>query len=47
MSYDIKNVKNMTDLITYFSIELAWDINTEDFDDIEDISYNFDAEELD
>jgi len=46
MAYDIRNVKNITDLISYFSQNLGWDISIDDFDDIEDISYDFDAEDV-
>lgn len=46
MAYDIRNVKNITDLISYFSQNLGWDIDIDDFDDIEDISYDFEAEDI-
>ncbi|MCQ2505841.1 MAG: hypothetical protein MJ113_01540 [Lachnospiraceae bacterium] len=46
MNYDIRNVKNTTDLITYFSTNLGWDIDMDSFDDIEDISYDFEAEDI-
>lgn len=46
MAYDIRNVKNITDLISYFSQNLGWNIDIDDFDDIEDISYDFDAEDI-
>lgn len=46
MAYDIRNVKNITDLISYFSQNLGWNISIDDFDDIEDISYDFDAEDI-
>lgn len=46
MAYDIRNIKNITDLIGYFSQNLGWDIDLDDFDDIEDISYDFDAEDI-
>lgn len=46
MAYDIRNVKTMTDLIGYFSQNLQWNIDVDDFDDIEDISYDFDAEDI-
>ena len=39
MAYDIRNVRNITDLITYFSQNLNWDIDIDDFDTIEDVSY--------
>ena len=46
MTYDIRNVKNITDLISYFSQNLGWNISIDDFDNIEDISYNFSAEDI-
>lgn len=46
MAYDIRNVKNITDLISYFSQNLGWDISIDDFDDIDAISYDFDAEDI-
>jgi len=46
MSYDIRNVKSSADLITYFSANLGWDIDADSFDDIEDISYDFEAEDI-
>lgn len=46
MAYDIRNVKSITDLIGYFSENLNWAIDIDDFDDIEDISYDFEAEDI-
>lgn len=46
MARDIREVKNITDLIGYFSTNLGWDIDIDDFDDIEDISYDFDAADI-
>lgn len=46
MAKDIRNVKNITDLISYFSQNLGWDVDIDDFDDIEDISYDFDAADI-
>ena len=46
MAYDIRNVRNITDLITYFSQNLNWDIDIDDFDDIEDVSYDFTAADI-
>ena len=43
---DIRNVKNMTDLIFYFSENLDWNIDVDDFDDIDDIAYDFEAEDI-
>lgn len=46
MSYDIRNVKDMTGLITYFAEKLQWNIDVDDFDDIEDVAYDFEAEDI-
>ena len=46
MNYDIRNIRNITDLINYFSQKLNWDIDLDDFENIEDISYDFDAEDI-
>ena len=46
MSYDIRNVQNINHLIMYFSKVLNWDIDTDSFDDIDDISYDFSASDL-
>ncbi|SFG84200.1 hypothetical protein, partial [Oribacterium sp. WCC10] len=46
MSKDIREVKCITDLIGYFSTNLGWDVEIDDFDDIEDISYDFDASDI-
>ena len=46
MAYDIRNVRNITDLVTYFSQNLNWDIDIDDFDDIEDVSYDFTASDI-
>ena len=46
MAYDIRNVRNIADLISYFSQNLGWNIDIDDFDDIEDISYDFEAEDI-
>ena len=43
MSIDIRNVKDMNGLITYFAEKLDWNIDLDDFEDIEDITYDFDA----
>lgn len=43
---NIRNVKNMTDLIFYFSENLDWNIDADDFDDIADIAYDFEAEDI-
>ena len=46
MAYDIRNVKNITDLICYFSQNLNWEIDIDDFETIEDISYDFSASDI-
>ena len=43
---DIRNVKTLSDLTIYFSEELGWDIDPDDFVDIEDITYDFSAEDI-
>ncbi len=43
---DIRNVKDMNGLIAYFAETLKWNIDLDDFDDIEDISYDFEAEDI-
>ena len=43
---DIRNVRDMNGLITYFSENLGWSIDLDDFDDIEDISYDFSAADI-
>ena len=46
MSYDIRNIHNINQLIMYFSKVLNWDIDIDSFDDIDDISYDFSASDL-
>ena len=46
MSEDIRSIGNINRLITYFANILKWDVSMDDFDDVEDISYEFDAEDL-
>ena len=43
---DIRNIKTLSDLTVYFSKELGWDIDPDDFVDIEDITYDFSAEDI-
>lgn len=43
---DIRTVRDMNGLITYFSDNLGWEIDLNSFDDIEDISYEFDAQDI-
>lgn len=42
----IRNIKYFNDLLVYFSEELKWDIDIDDFDDIDDITYEFTADDL-
>ncbi len=46
MSTDIRRVRDMNGLIAYFAETLNWRIDLDDFDDIEDIAYDFDAEDI-
>ena len=43
---DIRNIKSIDDLIIYFTEELNWNIDLDDFDEIDDITYDFDASEI-
>ncbi|HYE84340.1 MAG TPA: type ISP restriction/modification enzyme [Clostridia bacterium] len=43
MPISIKNVKDLESLLVYFSEKLNWDIDPESFTDIDDITYDFDA----
>ena len=43
---DIRNVKNADDLIRYFAENLDWEIDLDDFEDIDDITYDFDAADI-
>jgi predicted helicase len=46
MSVDIRTVKDMNGLITYLAEKLSWRIDLDDFEDIEDIAYDFEAEDI-
>ena len=46
MSVDIRNIRDMNGLIAYFAETLNWRIDLDDFDDIEDIAYDFEAEDI-
>lgn len=46
MSADIRKVKDMNGLITYLAEKLSWRIDLDDFEDIEDIAYDFEAEDI-
>ena len=43
---DIRNIKSLDDLIKYFTKELDWNIDLDDFDEIDDITYDFDAADI-
>jgi hypothetical protein len=46
---DIMNIRDVTDiggLLRYFRDHLHWNFGVEDFDDIEDFMYGFDASDL-
>ena len=46
MNEDIRKIGTINRLITYFANTLNWQIDEDDFEDVEDISYDFDAEDL-
>ena len=46
MDTDIRTVKDMNGLITYLAEKLEWKIDLDDFEDVEDISYDFEAEDI-
>lgn len=46
MKYDIKKVNDVNSLIEYFVSTLHWKIDLDCFEDIEDITYDFDAEDI-
>ena len=46
MNVDIRRVKDMNGLITYLAEKLSWRIDLDDFEDIEDIAYDFEAEDI-
>ena len=46
MSIDIRTVKDMNGLIAYLANKLEWKIDLDDFEDIEDITYDFSAEDI-
>ena len=46
MAYDIRKIKDTTDLIGYFSENLGWNIDMDYVDDIEDIAYDFTAADI-
>ena len=46
MAQDIRKVNNIKSLMSYFSEKLAWEIDPDAIYDIDDITYEFDAEDL-
>ena len=46
MAVDIRKVKDLHGLVEYFAAKLDWNIDFDDFDDIEDITYDFDASDI-
>lgn len=46
MSIDIRTVKDMNGLIAYLAEKLEWKIDLDDFEDIEDITYDFSAADI-
>jgi stringent starvation protein B len=43
---DIKNIHDFKSLLSWLSHELNWDTGIDDFEDIEDITYDFDARDI-
>ncbi len=43
MTYDLREIKELDDLILYFSQALKWNIDIDDFNNIDDITYGFSA----
>lgn len=46
MAVDIRKVKDLHGLVEYFASKLYWNIDFDDFEDIEDITYDFDASDI-
>lgn len=46
MTVDIRKVKDLHGLVEYFAVKLGWNIDFDDFEDIEDITYDFDASDI-
>ena len=46
MAVDIRKVKDLHGLVEYFAAKLDWNIDFDDFEDIEDITYDFDASDI-
>lgn len=43
---DVRKVRNVNDLISYFATKLGWNIDLDSFESIDDFSYGFTAEDL-
>lgn len=46
MAVNIRKVKDLHGLVEYFAAKLGWNIDFDDFEDIEDITYDFDASDI-
>lgn len=46
MAQDLRKVNNIESLMTYFSEKLGWAIDPDDYYDIDDITYDFEASDL-
>ena len=46
MKQDIRKVKSIEDWIRYFSDNLGWEIDFDEIDDLDDITYDYEPEEL-
>lgn len=46
MAQDLRKANDIESLMTYFSEKLGWVIDPDDYYDIDDITYDFDAEDL-
>jgi predicted helicase len=42
----MKNIRDFKSLLSWLSHELNWDTGIDDYDDIEDVTYNFDARDI-
>lgn len=43
MAQDLRKVNDIESLMTYFSEKLGWAIDPDDYYDIDDITYDFEA----
>ncbi|MDR2049835.1 MAG: N-6 DNA methylase, partial [Treponema sp.] len=46
MAADIKNVSNLKTFLSYASQNLGWNIDPDDLDDTDDLTYEFDAQDI-